>query len=355
MNTRIGLCLAVLVAGALGVAAEPAPGNPSSPRQKQPSAAAAPHKPASPSWTPPRTAWGDPDLQGAYSNTEETGIPFERPAQFDGRRISDFTPDELQAIVRQRNEQFKQSVAGTEWAGGLRPPTYLIFDTFDRKNSRPWLVVEPADGHIPPLTPSGQQRAQAQFRQPSSNANPRGPFNGPEDLGLYDRCITRGIPFSMMPAGYGANYEIVQSPQSVAIVYEMVHETRVIPLDPRPHLGDGLRQYLGDARGRWEGNSLVVETTNFTDKTGFRGSSDRLRLIERFTPTAPDVVEWSVTFDDPSTWTRPWTFAMNLTKLDRSQRVFEYACHEGNYGMRNILSGARAADAVGREAGPTSK
>jgi hypothetical protein len=350
--TRIGLCAALLIAGTVGIgdAAGQDPAEPPSPRLTEKSAGA-----TRKTWTPSRTPWGDPDLQGVYSNTEETGIPFERPARFDGRRISDITPQELQAIVRQRNDQFKESVAGTEWAGGLRPPTHLIFDTFDRKNSRPWLVVEPADGHIPPLTRQGQQRAQAQFRQPSSNANPLGPFNGPEDLGLYDRCITRGIPFSMMPAGYGANYEIVQGPQYVAIVYEMVHETRVIPLDPRPHLGDGLRQYLGDARGRWVGSSLVVETTNFTDKTGFRGSSDRLRLIERFTPVAPDVVEWSVTFDDPSTWTRRWTFAMNLTKLDRSQQVFEYACHEGNYGMRNILSGARAEDVSGRETESTSR
>jgi hypothetical protein len=291
-------------------------------------------------WVPPRTPWGHPDIQGVYSNNDETGTPFERPAQFDGRRIEDITPAELGAIIRQRNDQFNESVAGEEFAGGLRPPTHLIFDTFERKNSRPWLVVDPPDGKVPPLTPEGQKRAR--IRQPSSNANPRGPFNGPEDLGLYDRCITRGIPNSMMPAGYGANYEIIQGQDHVAIIYEMVHETRVIPLDGRPHVGEGVRQYLGDARGRWDGNTLVVEATNFTEKTSYRGSSPNLRLVERFTPIAPNLVEWSVTFDDPSTWTRPWTFAMNLTKLDQSQQVFEYACHEGNYGMHNILSGARA-------------
>ena len=330
MTRLIGVCAATAFAASLGGSIV------SAGAQEKPVARSA--------WTPPRTPWGHPDLQGVYSNNEETGIPFERPAQFEGRRISDFSPAELEQIVRKRNEQFKDSVAGTEWAGGLRPPTHLIFDSFDRKNSRPWLVVDPPDGKIPSLTAEGQQRVQEQFQRGGSNFNPRGPFNGPEDLGLYDRCITRGIPFSMMPAGYGANYEIVQGPNYIAIVYEMVHETRVIPLETRPHVGDKLREYLGDARGRWEGNTLVVETTNFTDKTGFRGSSQNLRLVERFTPTASNVVEWTVTFEDPTTWTRPWTFAMSLSKLDQSQQVYEYACHEGNYGMRNILSGARAEE-----------
>ena len=136
----------------------------------------------------------------------------------------------------------------------------------------------------------------------------------------------------------------------MGIIYEMVHETRVIPLDSRPHTGARIRMYLGDARGRWEGNSLVVETTNFTDRTRYRGSSEHLKMIERFTPIAPGIVEWSATFDDPHTWVRPWTFAMNLTKKDDSQRPFEYACHEGNYGMVGILKGARAEEQAGRVA-----
>jgi hypothetical protein len=296
------------------------------------------------SWAPPRTPWGHPDLQGVYSNDAETGTPFERPAEFEGRRIEDVTPAELKDINRRRNEQFNDSVAGETFAGGLRPPTHLIFDSFERNHSRPWLVVDPPDGRVPPLTADGQRRAG--IRQPNSNINPRGPFNGPEDLGLYDRCITRGIPNSMMPAGYGSTYEIVQSPDHVAIRYEMVHETRIIPLDGRPHVGPNIRLYLGDARGWWEGNALVVETTNFTDRTSYRGSSRDLRMIERFKPLTPDTVEWSVTFDDPATWTRPWTFAMILTRKDQSQQGFEYACHEGNYGMRNILAGARADDAA---------
>jgi hypothetical protein len=299
--------------------------------------------PAEGNWTPSRTPWGHPDLQGVYSNDAETGTPFERPDEFAGRRIEDITPAELKEINQRRNEQFNKSVAGDEFAGGLRPPTHLIFDTFERSHGRPWLVVDPPDGRVPPLTPEGQRRAG--IRQPNSNINPRGPFNGPEDLGLYDRCITRGIPNSMMPAGYGSTYEIVQSPTTVAIRYEMVHETRIIPLDDRPHVGSHIRLYMGDPRGHWEGNSLVVETTNFTDRTSYRGSSRDLRMIERFTRIGRDVVEWRVTFDDPATWTRPWTFAMPLTRKDQTQQGFEYACHEGNYGMRNILTGARADEA----------
>jgi len=156
-------------------------------------------------YAPPRTPWGDPQLAGVYSNDDETGVPFERPAQFDGRRIEDITPDELAALNKQRNEQFNAGVAGTEFAGGLRPPTHLIFDSFDRRNSTPWLVVDPPDGHVPPLTEEARQRAQRPAsglgRGVSSNINPVGPFNSYEDLGLYDRCITRGIPSSMMPAG----------------------------------------------------------------------------------------------------------------------------------------------------------
>jgi len=296
-------------------------------------------------YTAPRTPWGDPDLQGVYSNDDETGIPFERPAEFEGRKLEDITPAELARLNHERTEQFNQGVAGTEFAGGLRPPTHLIFDSFERKNSRAWLVVDPPDGRVPPLTAEAQQRLRAARRfGVSSNANPVGPFNGPEDLGLYDRCITRGIPNSMMPAGYGSTYEIEQGAGYAAIRYEMIHEFRVIPLDGRPHVGKNVRLDLGDARGHFEGDTLVVETTNFTPRMSYRGSSEDLKMTERFTPKSAGVVEWSVTFDDPRTWTRPWTFAMNLTKRDSTQRIFEYACHEGNYAIKNILSAQRSGE-----------
>jgi hypothetical protein len=311
-----------------------------------PGSAAAPY-------SPPKTPWGDPQIAGIYSNDDETGIPFERPAQFAGRRLEDITPAELAAANKQRNEQFNAGVAGTEFAGGLRPPTHLIFDSFDRKNSTAWLVVDPPDGTVPPLTDEARQRA----RQPSSglgrgvssNINSVGPFDSYEDLGLYDRCITRGIPSSMMPAGYGSFYEIIQGQESVSLRYEMIHEHRVVPIDRgshRPHLSEHVHLDLGDARGWYEGSTLVVETTNFTARSAFRGASEHLKMTERFVPIAPAVVEWRVTFDDPHTWTRPWTFAMILKQATHGEKLFEYACHEGNYGLKNILTGARAADSA---------
>ena len=308
---------------------------------------------AAASYSPPKTPWGDPQIAGIYSNDDETGIPFERPAQFAGRRLEDITPAELAAANKQRNEQFNAGVAGTEFAGGLRPPTHLIFDSFDRKNSTAWLVIDPPDGTVPPLTDEARQRA----RQPSSglgrgvssNINPVGPFDSYEDLGLYDRCITRGIPSSMMPAGYGSFYEIIQGQESVSLRYEMIHEHRVVPIDRgvrRPHLSEHVHLDLGDARGWYEGNTLVVETTNFTARSAFRGASEHLKMTERFIPIAPAVVEWRVTFDDPHTWTRPWTFAMILKQATHGEKLYEYACHEGNYGLKNILTGARAADSA---------
>jgi len=295
------------------------------------------------SFAVPRTPWGHPDLQGTYSNDDETGTPMERPAEFQGRRADDITPEELQKIVRERNERFVDSVSGDEFAGGLRPPAHLIFDTFERRNKRPWLVVDPPDGRIPALTEEARRRPRVAGGV-STNINSNGPFNSWLDMGLYDRCITRGIPASMMPAGYGSRYEIVQSPDSVAIRYEMIHETRVIPFDRRPNVSTAIRQYLGDARAWWEDETLVVETRNFPPETAPQRASDKVRMTERFKAVSPEIVEWSVTFDDPATWTRPWTFMMPLTKVDASQQIYEYGCHEGNNAMRNILSAQRAAE-----------
>ena len=316
---------------------------------RKPAVTAAPTKAAG--YVPAKTPWGDPQIEGVYSNDDETGIPFERPAQFDGRRIEDITPEELSALNKQRNEQFNAGVAGTEFAGGIRPPTHLIFDSFDRRNSTPWLVVDPPDGRVPPLTEEARTRVRRPVslkgRGVSSNANAVGPFNSYEDLGLYDRCITRGIPSSMMPAGYGSYYELIQGKDFVALRYEMIHEHRVVPIERgerRPHIGKNLHLDLGDARGWYEGNSLVIETTNFTERSAYRGATENLKMTERFTPVAPRVVEWRVTFDDPHTWTRPWTFAMILKQKTEGEKIYEYACHEGNYGLKNILTGARAKD-----------
>ena len=245
-------------------------------------------------------------MQGYYTNSDESLIPMERPDTLAGRTLTDITPEELARLNEQRNED---RIKADKQRWELRSPLHW-FENHNPKNSRAWLVVDPPDGKIPPKTAEARaaQAARAKARQG------RGEADSYEDRSLYDRCITRGLPGSMMPAIYGNSYQIVQGPGFVAIGYEMVNELRVIPLDGRPHVGGAIRAYMGDARGRFEGTTLVVETTNFTDKVPYRGSSDKLRLIERFTPIAPNVVEWSVTFDDPATWARPWTFAMNLTR-----------------------------------------
>jgi hypothetical protein len=289
-------------------------------------------------YSPARTPWGDPDLQGAYTNSNESLIPMERPASLTGRTLESITPEELARLNEERN-QSRIEADKQRWE--LRSPLHW-FENHDPKASRAWLVIDPPDGRIPATTPEAKQRATARTLARQG----RGDADSYEDRSLYDRCITRGLPGSMMPAIYGNAYEIIQGPGYVAISYEMVNELRLIPLDNRPHVRAPIHMYMGDGRGHFDGNTLVVETTNFNENSTYRGSSDRLRIIERFTPVAPETVEWSVTLDDAATWVRPWTFAMHLTKTD--ERPFEYACHEGNYAMRNILGIARAAEAAAR-------
>jgi hypothetical protein len=312
-----------------------------------------PKTPARPgrAYVPPRTPWGDPNLQGNYTNKYEQSTPFERPKEFEGRRVEDVAGAELAEVLKKRQQQV------IDRAPGVGPPQFR--DSLEvTKASRAWLVVDPPDGRIPPMTPAAERRiAPYDVVLDLVNARPRtgssfgdGPFDGPEDFSLFDRCITRGLPGSMMPFIHGNSYQIVQAPGFVAIRYEIMHETRVIPLDGRPHVGEAVRLDMGDARGHWEGSSLVVETTNFGGRSAYRNANAAtLRLIERFTRTAPDKVEWAVTVDDPMTWTRAWTFAMPLTMNDR-EPVLEFACHEGNYAVRNILSGARAGERQEAEA-----
>jgi hypothetical protein len=291
-------------------------------------------------WKLARTPWGDPDLAGVYTNSDEAGTPFERPAEFDGRRLEDITAEELARLQQTRRDATIENAVRQSQQPN---PQLFWWETLNARNSRAWLVAEPSDGKVPPQTPEGQQRATA--RAEARRQSGHGPADSYEDRSLYDQCISRGLPGSMMPAIYGSSYEIVQGPGYVGIVYEMIHETRIIPLVTRAHVGQSIRAYMGDARGHWEGDTLVVETTNFKDQIAYRGSDGAtLRLIERFKRVGPDAVEWAVTADDPHTWGRPWTFAMNLTRKDQSQQPFEYACHEGNYGLRNILSAARAEE-----------
>jgi len=288
-------------------------------------AAAQSEKPATTVW---RTPWGDPDLQGSWSNATTT--PLQRPAKYGAREF--LTPEE-------RRELDKETAVGTDKRGPLGSDQ----DVNDAYNAFWWergwsdgrtsLIYDPADGRIPALTPEGQKRRRNRSDDDES-------YNGPEDLPLYTRCVIRA-PLPRVPTGYDNNYEIVQAPGYIAIFQEQMHETRVIPLDSRPHLESNVRQWLGDSRGNWEGNTLVVETTNFSDQTSFEGATKNMRLIERWTRIADDRIDYRFTVSDPATWTRPWSAVITWHKAGT---LYEYACHEDNYGLYGILAGARAQE-----------
>jgi hypothetical protein len=286
------------------------------------------------SWTAPKTSWGHPDLGGVWTSDDMRSVPVQRPASVAGRAA--LTPEEFarRALGDEGSRDRavnKETVLRNEW--GVRTFGYTS------------LVTDPPDGRIPPMTPEALERAAP---RDGGTFGP-GPFNGPEDFSLYDRCITRGVIGSLLPVLYGNGLRILQTPEYVVISYEMIHDTRIIPLDGRPHAGATLRQYLGDPRGRWEGNTLVVETTNFTDRTslGANGNgvrhSDKMRLTERFTRTDPDMIDYEVTIDDPVSYRRPWTMKLTITTQPDYQ-LYEYACHEGNGAVKYALSGERAYD-----------
>ena len=286
-------------------------------------------------WSPARTPWGDPDLQGVYANDNEYATPLERPREFDGKTLAEVTADEMARVRASALQQMVTALPG----GRVRGPDDWWIQNLDlSKRSQPWLIVDPPDGHIPPLT------AEAQKRPPLARGSfVGGPFNSAADFSLLDRCITRSVPGAMIPVMYSNVYDIVQAPGLVAITYEIAHEARVIPLDGRARVGPAFRQYMGDSRGHWEGETLVVEATNFTAAAAYRGSNPaRLRVVEHFTPVAPDTIAWAATLDDPTTWTRPWTIGMPLRRQRSPSLPFD--CHEGNYGLRNILSAARAEE-----------
>ena len=305
------------------------------------------------SFTPPKTPWGDPDLQGIYTNKDEANTPLERPDEFKGRDAEAFSAADLARLAKERQALAAKIAGGIGGAETGAGPTHW-YEHLQGSGSRPWLLLDPADGKLPAMTPLGLKR-EAAWAALHNARNAEGRADSWLDRSLYDRCITRGLPGSMMPAIYGNSYEITQSPGFVAIRYEMIHEARVIPLDSstqskgdgRARLSPAIRLYMGDARGRWDGNTLVVETTNFTDRThmgyNFRYNSERYTLTERFTPVSPTRLQWQITIADPDTWTRPWTYTMPLMR-DDDQQVFEYACHEGNRGLEHILKGARAEE-----------
>jgi hypothetical protein len=302
-----------------------------------------------------RTPWGDPDLQGTWSSEAELSVPFQRDAQYGDRRFltdAEFAQRQKQAASQVQSDlsEFDVFSADTRNAGAVGsatspPPHWLERGKASRRTS---LIIDPPDGRLPA---SAQQQARGRGRGAAGGGGTFGglgafgatpAFNGPQDLSLWERCITRGVPAAIFPTVYNANIRIVQGPDAVAITYEMIHDTRVIPIRSDAHVGSGIRGYEGDSRGRWEGDTLVVDTTNFSEKTDYRGSRETLHLIERFRRDR-DGLHYEVTVDDPHTWVKPWTAALTLD-AQPDDSLFEYACHEGNNSMRNILSAARAAE-----------
>jgi hypothetical protein len=305
----------------------------------------------------PKTPWGDPDLQGKWPGIELVGVPMQRAANLGTRNV--LTEEEF----KQQQERFARQAAqdeadfdidanvtppGGDVGGPVSPPPHWLERGKPQRIAS--LIVDPPDGRMPPLTPEAQQRNQAAIA--ARKASGRGPADSYTDRSLYDRCITRGIAGSFLPVIYNNGNEIVQGPGWVALRNEMIHETRIVPLDARPRLSSEIKSFMGDSRGHWEGNTLVVETTNFNNRTsgisvngGANRHSEDMKVTERITRVAPDLLVWRMTFDDPKTWTRPFTVELPL-KRDDSYGMFEYACHEGNYSLFNILSGARADEAA---------
>ena len=291
----------------------------------------------------PRTPWGHPDLQGTWDN--HTITPLERPAQFAGRQF--LTREEAAALEKQAIVENTDEARQT----GDRDVNTAYNDFWwDRATNvvgskRTSLVVDPEDGRIPPLTPQARERQAGEPQHRPLRAT--GGFEAGrgadswDDRSLWERCITQGLP-RISSNAYNSNIAIYQTPAYVVIHHEMIHESRIIPLDNRPHLDSKLRLWLGDSRGHFEGETLVIDTTNFSDRTNFRGSTTGLHMIERITRVAPDALKYEVTFEDPSTWTRAWT-AENVWSRSQGE-IYEYACHEANYGIVGILKGARAEE-----------
>jgi hypothetical protein len=300
---------------------------------------AAKAKDAKAAWKMPRMADGHPDLQGVW--TTSTLTPLERPAEFGDKAF--MTAAEA-AEYEKRMAEFEKHELGSKGRDGELVP-YNDFWT-ERNNKivgsrRTSLIVDPPDGKIPSLTAQAKKTVEARTKYLKEH-----PLDGPEDLDLSMRCITRGLP--QLPAAYNNNHQIVQAPGYVAILSERIHDARVIPLDGRPHLPPSIRTYMGDSRGHWEGDTLIVDTTNFTEKYSFRGSDKNLHLIERFTRVDADTINYEFTIDDPTAFTKPWTAQLPLQAIN--SLVYEYACHEGNYGMTGALKGARVEEKRAAEA-----
>jgi hypothetical protein len=287
-------------------------------------------------WSVPRTGAGAPDLTGNWTNATYT--PLERPANMAGKEY--FTPEEAEKFVKSRDENFNNQAADDIHYDNA------LWQTENYKKGvnslRTSLVVDPPDGRIPPLVEAARNRPAGPVVGEGQNLRLADSY---ENRTLGERCITWGNDGPpMMPVGYNANLDILQGPGYVIVRNEMVHSARLIPTDgARPHLSEKIRNWSGDSRGHWDGNTLVVETTNFNDRTRFRNSTSALKVTERFTRTDAETIDYQFTVEDPNTWTRSWTASVPMRKVPGP--IYEYACHEGNYGLPNILRAQRVEDA----------
>jgi hypothetical protein len=297
------------------------------------------------SWSPSHTPDGQPDIQGIWSNASI--IPLERPKDLEGKAV--LTPEEETAYEARVFSRSSRDKAPAPGAVGTYNNFWWDADARRAPNLHTSLIVDPPDGKVPPLTPQAQQRMQADRSYAREH-----PADGPEDRPLMERCLmfaTTGPP--MLPSFYNnvqygpltTHYQIVQTPDYVTVMVEHNHDFRVIPLNGRPHLPANVRQWLGDPRGHWENNTLVIDTTNFTDKTKFRGADENLHLIERLTRTGPETLLYEFTVDDPTAFTKSWR--AEIPMISNKGPIFEYACHEGNYGLAGVLAGARADEKNG--------
>ncbi|HUQ53105.1 MAG TPA: hypothetical protein VM692_12850 [Gammaproteobacteria bacterium] len=325
MHRRIALGFSAALFCTVNASAQNAANAPAAVPAEQ-TAAAATNK----NWRAPKFSWGHPNLEGTFTSRDMGGIPLQRPDEFGTRQF--LTQEEFQARVTAGPSGFAAFVnQQSEDASRLELSALDSTETGTRVFGYTSYVIEPLDGKVPAFTEEGRQR-QARVRPTN------GPYHTTADFSYYDRCITRGVTGSIMPSLYGDAMRIIQSPTEVAISYEMLHDTRVVPLDGRAQASEGVRQYMGSSVGHFEGNTLVVETTNFTDElsVGRMPHSEEMKLTERFTRIDPDMLDYVVTVDDPRTYTAPWTFRLTLT-TQPGYEVLEYSCHEGNNFIRTAL------------------
>ena len=296
----------------------------------------------------PRTPDGHADLQGIWDFRSAT--PLERPARFKGREF--MTPEEVleyERLALEREDGRPPDDARSLDEQSVHPVWWLDYGKNVVKTARTSLIVDPPDGRMPPQTPDARARLAAR----RAEARTHGPADSYENRSLQERCITRGLPEVTLPGPYNNNLQIVQTPAYVMLQTEMIHDARIVPMDGRPHAGAAVRSWMGDSRGRWDGDTLVIDTTNFTDRTNFRGSGASLHLIERITRVDAGSIEYRFTVEDPTTWTRPWTVAYPMLKTDGP--IYEFACHEGNYGLRDILTGARYEEKLAQDTAEKKK